>query len=158
MGKLTIQVDSREKAKAIKKILATFDESNVQYFVSKLPVGDYMSLDNARLSVDRKQNLSELCNNVCQGHKRFHDELARAQKYGIKLVILCEHGGQIKSMQDVLNWKNPRLKKSPLAVSGERLYRILSTMSKKYDADILFCEKKDTGKEIIRILTEGVNG
>lgn len=157
MSRLTIQVDSREKAKAIKNILATFDESDVQYFVSKLPVGDYMSLDNARLSVDRKQNLSELCSNVCQQHERFRTELEKAKKYGIKLVILCEHGGQIKSMQDVLNWKNPRLRESPLAVSGERLYRILSTMSKKYDVDILFCNKRDTGKEIIRILTEGVN-
>lgn len=158
MGKLTIQVDSREKAKAIKKILATFDESNVQYFVSKLPVGDYMSLDNARLSVDRKQNLSELCNNVCQQHDRFRAELERANKYGIKLVILCEHGGQIKSLQDVLSWKNPRLKESTLAVSGERLYRILSTMAKKYNVDFQFCDKRRTGKEIIRILTEGVNG
>lgn len=158
MGKMTIQVDSREKAKAIKKILATFDESDVQYFVSKLPVGDYMSLDNARLSVDRKQNLSELCSNVCQQHERFRTELEKANKYGIKLVILCEHGGKVKTLQDVLNWKNPRLKESPLAVSGERLYRILSTMSKKYGVDILFCDKRNTGKEIIRILTDGVNG
>lgn len=155
---MTIQVDSREKAKAIKKILATFDESDVQYFVSKLPVGDYMSLDNARLSVDRKQNLSELCSNVCQQHERFRTELEKANKYGIKLVILCEHGGKVKTLQDVLNWKNPRLKESPLAVSGERLYRILSTMSKKYGVDILFCDKRNTGKEIIRILTDGVNG
>lgn len=155
---MTIQVDSREKTKAIKKILATFDESDVQYFVSKLPVGDYMSLDNARLSVDRKQNLSELCSNVCQQHERFRTELEKANKYGIKLVILCEHGGKVKTLQDVLNWKNPRLKESPLAVSGERLYRILSTMSKKYGVDILFCDKRNTGKEIIRILTDGVNG
>lgn len=151
------QIDSREKAKAIQKILAHFDKECVQYFVSKLPVGDYMSLDNARLCIDRKQNLSELCSNVCQQHDRFRAELERANQLGIKLVILCEHGGQIKSLEDVLNWKNPRLKESPLAVSGERLYRILSTMSKKYGVEILFCDKKNTGKEIIRILTEGSN-
>lgn len=154
---LTIQIDSREKAKAIKKILAEFDQQEVQYFVSKLPVGDYMSLDNAKLCVDRKQNLSELCSNVCQQHERFRAELERANKYGIKLVILCEHGGQIKSLEDVLNWTNPRLKESPLAVSGERLYRILSTMAKKYNVDFQFCDKRRTGKEIIRILTEGTN-
>lgn len=152
---MVCQIDSREKEKAIQKILAHFDKEGVQYFVSKLPVGDYMSLDNARLCIDRKQNLSELCSNVCQQHDRFRAELERANQLGIKLVILCEHGGQIKSLEDVLNWKNPRLKESPLAVSGERLYRILSTMSKKYGVEILFCDKRNTGKEIIRILTEG---
>jgi ERCC4-type nuclease len=150
-----VQIDSREKAKAIQKILAQFDSDGVQHFVSKLPVGDYMSLDNAKLCIDRKQNLSELCSNVCQQHDRFRAELQRANQYGIKLVILCEHGGQIKSLEDVINWKNPRLKESPLAVSGERLYRILSSMSKKYGVDIVFCDKRNTGKEIIRILTEG---
>ena len=105
---MIIQIDSREKAKAIQKILAQFDSDCVQYFVSKLPVGDYMSLDNAKLCIDRKQNLSELCSNVCQQHDRFRAELQRANQYGIKLVILCEHGGQIKSLEDVINWKNPR--------------------------------------------------
>jgi ERCC4-type nuclease len=151
------QIDSREKERAIQKILAHFDKECVQYFVSKLPVGDYMSLDNARLCIDRKQNLSELCSNVCQQHDRFRSELERANKFGIKLVILCEHGGQIKSLEDVLSWKNPRLKESPLAVSGERLYRILSTMSKTYNVDFVFCDKRNTGKEIILILTEGSN-
>lgn len=153
----TIITDSREKQKAIKKILEHFDKVGIQYYSSKLPVGDYMSLDNARLCIDRKQNLSELCSNVCQQHDRFRSELERANKLGIKLVILCEHGGQIKSLEDVLNWKNPRLKESPLAVSGERLYRILSTMSKKYNVDFVFCDKRNTGKEIVRILTEGSN-
>jgi ERCC4-type nuclease len=154
---MNVIVDSREHAKAIKKILAQFDEDGVKYLISKLPVGDYMSLDNARLCIDRKQNLSELCSNVCQQHDRFRAELERANEHGIKLVILCEHGGQIKSIEDVLNWTNPRLKESPLAVSGERLYRILSTMAKKYDVDFRFCDKRQTGKEIIRILTEGSN-
>lgn len=154
---MDVIVDSREKARAIKKILSQFDDSGVRYLISKLPVGDYMSLDNARLAIDRKQNLSELCSNVCQQHDRFRAELERANQYGIKLIILCEHGGNIKSLQDVLTWTNPRLKESPLAVSGERLYRILSTMSKKYNVDFVFCDKRNTGKEIIRILTEEAN-
>lgn len=154
---MNVIVDSREHAKAIKKILAHFDEVGVKYLISKLPAGDYMSLDNARLCIDRKQNLSELCSNVCQQHDRFRAELERANEHGIKLIILCEHGGKIKSLEDVLSWTNPRLKESPLAVSGERLYRILSTMSKKYDVDFVFCDKRNTGKEIIRILTEGTN-
>ncbi len=149
---MTIQVDSREKAKAIDKILAEFDKQGIDHFSSKLPVGDYQSLDNARLVIDRKQNLSELCSNVCQQHKRFKAELERANKLGIKLIILCEHGGSIKELGNVNKWNNPRLKKSPLAMSGERLFKVLYTMSKKYDVDFLFCDKRNTGKRIIELL------
>lgn len=149
---MTIQIDSREKARAIQKIIATFDKRGVKWFISKLPVGDYMSFDNPRLIIDRKQNLSELCGNVCQQHKRFRAELERANEYGIKLVVLCEHGKSITCLSDVMQWENPRLKESPLAVSGERLYKILSAMSQKYSVDFLFCTKAETGQRIIELL------
>ena len=150
----TIQIDSREKQRAIKKIVRCFDTNGVKYFVSKLPYGDYMSLDNPRLVIDRKQNLSELCNNVCQEHKRFTRELQGAKDFGIKLIILCEHGQGIERLQDVITWENPRLKESPMAVSGERLYKILSAMSKHYGVDFLFCDKNQTGNRIIELLSE----
>jgi ERCC4-type nuclease len=150
---MVIQVDSREKARAIQKIIAEFDNRGIKWFVSKLPVGDYQSLDNPRLVIDRKQNLLELCGNVCQQHKRFKAELGRANEYGIKLIVLCEHGRGIKSLQDVMAWENPRLKESPLAVSGERLFRILTAMSSKYGVEFLFCTKQETGKRIVEILS-----
>ena len=149
---MTIQVDSREKAHAIKKILATFDRQGIKWFVSKLPVGDYQSLDNAKLVIDRKQNLSEITNNVCQGHARFKAELERANDLGIKLIILCEHGKNINGLADVIEWENPRLKESPMAMSGERLYKVLSAMSAKYGVDFLFCNKAETGTKIIELL------
>ena len=151
---MIIQIDTREKSKAIKKILADFDRAKVKHISSKLYVGDYMNMDFPRLVIDRKQNLSELTNNVCQEHKRFIAELKRALDAGIHVVILCEHGGKIRTLDDVREWVNPRLKDSPLAVSGERLHKILSTMKKTYDFEILFCKKADTGKEILRILSE----
>ena len=64
MSRLIIQIDSREKARAIKKIVEAFDQCGINHPVSKLMVGDYMNYDNPRLIIDRKQNLSELCNNV----------------------------------------------------------------------------------------------
>ena len=60
---MQIQIDSREKARAIKKIVDEFDKQGIQHFISKLYVGDYMSYDNPRLVVDRKQGLSEVCSN-----------------------------------------------------------------------------------------------
>lgn len=108
MEAINIIIDSREKARAIQKIITEFDRQGITYDVSKLYVGDYQSLDNARLAIDRKQNLSELCSNVCQQHKRFRNELIRAQEMGIKLIILVEHGGKIKSLEDIKDWVNPR--------------------------------------------------
>lgn len=149
---MVVQVDSREKARAIKQILAQFERAGVQHFVSKLPVGDYTSLDKPRYAIDRKQNLLELCQNVCQGHKRFTNELKRANEYGIKLVVLCEHGKGIERLEDVMHWENPRLKESPMAMSGERLYKVLSAMQSKYGVEFLFCSKGQTGLRIIDIL------
>ena len=108
---MTIQVDSREKARAITKILAEFERQQVKHYISKLYIGDYMSLDNPRVIVDRKQNLSELCGNVCQQHERFRNELIRAQENGIKLIILCENGKGIETLNDLVFWENPRSKK-----------------------------------------------
>ena len=155
---MTIQVDSREKARAIKKILAEFDKQGVANFTSKLPVGDYMSFDNPRLIIDRKQNLQELCGNVCQQHKRFIAELSRANDIGIKLIFLVEHGSNIKSMEDVNKWYNPRLKSSPMAISGQRLFKILYSISKKYNTEFLFCSKAETGKRIVELLGSGGDG
>lgn len=152
---MVIWTDSREKDRAIKQILADFDSAGVKWFISKLPVGDYMNLDNPKVIIDRKQNLNELCNNVCQDHKRFAAELTRAKEYGIHLIILCEHGNGITCLADVLDWINPRLKESPMAVSGERLFRILSTMqcnTNQYDVEFQFCDKKETGSRIIELL------
>ena len=167
---MQIQVDTREKAKAIQKILQEFNRQNITQIFSKLYVGDYMNYDNPRLVVDRKQNLAELCGNVCQQHKRFRDELLRAQENGIKLIILCEHGGQIKTLEDVHKWQNPRRKQriyNPTvgrwveyetnAMTGEKLQKVLTTMQEKYGCEFLFCSKENTGTRIIEILSGGLD-
>nr|DAL74184.1 MAG TPA: ERCC4 domain protein [Caudoviricetes sp.] len=149
---MQIQIDSREKQRAIRKIVADFDKMGVQHFTSKLYVGDYQNLDNPRVIVDRKQNLSEVYANVCHGHKRFIAELLRAKEAGIRLVILCEHGGKIRTLDDVKNWENPQLRKSPYAWDGRRLYKTLCTISRKYDTDFLFCDKRRTARKIVELL------
>lgn len=167
---MDIQIDSREKARAIRKIIQTFDEQGIKHFSSKLLVGDYMSLDNPRLIIDRKQNLQELCGNVCQQHERFKRELLKAMDAGIQLVILVEHGADIKSLEDVYFWKNPRKHEvrwrivngkrekyvvSAKAVDGNQLYKSLCTIRDRYHVRFEFCEKKDTGIRIAEILSEG---
>ena len=167
---MQIQVDTREHKSEWERIQKQFDKLDVQYFRSKLYVGDYQSLDNPRLIVDRKKNLQELVGNVTQQHERFRKELIRASKAGIQIVILVEHGQGIESLEDVWFWKNPRKHEvryrtvngkreryvvSAKATDGEQLYKSLNTMRERYGVKFVFCEKKDTGKEIIRILSGG---
>lgn len=149
---MDIQIDSREKARAIKKILAEFDKNDVVYEVSKLPVGDYMNLDNPRLIIDRKQNLSEIYTNLCHQRKRFEAELERARKMHRQLIILCEHGNSVKAIEDVKDWQNPQLEKTPYAWEGVKLYMEMRKLSAKFGVAFEFCTKADTGKRIIELL------
>lgn len=161
---MVIQIDSREKERAIKKIVAEFDRQGIRHPVSKLLVGDYMNYDNPRLIIDRKQNLTELCSNVCQGHDRFRRELVRAQENEIRLIFLVEHGKGVERLQDVIWWDNPRsirrvrgddgkwMDIATKAMQGEVLYKILCTLERKYGCRFLFCEKEKTGRRIIELL------
>jgi hypothetical protein len=149
MNSLTIQVDSREKARAITKIIAEFERQGIKYYISKLWTGDYMSLDNPRLIIDRKQSLSETCSNVCQQHVRFRKELVRANEMGIKLIILVEHGGNIKSLEDVKSWINPRI------FLYEKKIRKEWNISKDADFQTEITELKSHGAKIVRGPTTG---
>lgn len=167
---MQVQVDTREHAKEWERIKGQFDTLGVQYFRSKMYVGDYQSLDNPRFVIDRKKDLQEICGNVCQKHERFKAELLRAKEQGIKLVILCEHGADIKSLEDVYFWQNPRKYQirwktvngkrvkdviSAKAVDGNQLYKSLCTIRDRYNVDFIFCQKEETGQKIIDILGRG---
>ena len=167
---MIIQTDTREHASEWKRISKQFDDLGQQYIRSKLYVGDYQSLDNAKLVIDRKKDLSELCGNVCQQHERFKKELIRAIEAGIQIIFLVEHGDDIKTLEDVYFWKNPRKHEirwrynkqtgkkekyfiSPKAVDGKQLYKSLCTIQDRYGARFEFCTKEETGKRIVEILS-----
>ena len=149
---MNLIMDTRERKEATVLILKEFERQNVTVIRSKLWVGDYQLLENPMLTIDRKKSLQELCQNVVQDHKRFTAELQRAKDVGVHVIVLVEHSSNIKTLSDVQHWVNPRLKVSPLAVSGERLYKILLAISKKYNVDFQFCTKQETGKRIIELL------
>lgn len=101
------------------------------------------------LSIDTKKSLVEVCGNVCsKQHERFREELIKGQG---RLILLIEEAG-IECLEDVWWWDNPRAKYSPKAPKGSALYKSLLTIRDEYHVDIRFCDRKDTGREIIRIL------
>ena len=164
---MTIQIDTREHKAEVERIERQFDAMGVIHFRSKLYCGDYQSLDNGRLVIDRKKDLLELCGNVTQQHERFRRELVRAQEAGIKVIVLCEHGNEIKELLDVFFWDNPRLTKRkwvtengrpkqvpayPNATTGPQLLKILTTIRQKYGCEFVFCSPENTGETIVKLL------
>ena len=155
---MTIQIDTREHKWELARIQRQLTAAGCQTIVSKLYVGDYQSLDNPRLVIDRKKDLQELCGNVCQQHERFRNELTRAMEAGIRIIILVEHGPDIQSLEDVYFWDNPRLMQSPRAVSGKGLYKSLVTIRDRYNVQFEFCTKNETGNRIMELLKNGKKG
>ena len=86
----TIQIDTREKQRAIENIIKTFDNCDVKHISSKMYVGDYTLLENPLLIIDRKQGLGEIAQNATREHGRLNRELKRLDEMGGKMVFLIE--------------------------------------------------------------------
>lgn len=146
-------IDSREKwtqqdRPAANSIGDWFLQHGVQYRVQKLDVGDYM-LEGGSITIDTKQDLEELSRNLMNraDHARFMKEVRRAHEAGLRLVVLCRHGGKIRSIQDVASWRS---KYSP--VTGRALMDQIYRIHISYGVEFLFCSKRMTAKKIIEIL------
>lgn len=149
---MRIVVDTREKPRAIVRIMNTFETEGVEVIRRALPFGDYCDPDNPGIVIDRKQNLLETASCCVQDRSRFLREVERAHRAGARLIILVEHSNQIRTLEDVIKWNNPRLKVSPLAVDGPRLFRIMHAIGNRYGFEWAFCDKVHTGRKIIEIL------
>lgn len=155
-----IIVDSREKPKAIGNILGHFEAEGIQYEVSKLLFGDYMDYNRPQLVIDRKQNIAELAKNCTVEHERFRRELERVKATGSELVILVEQNRykdrgetvEVQGISDLIRWSSPHT-----MVRGEKVYRVLVSWSSKYPLRVEFCDKRSTGRMILKILYEGAN-
>ena len=145
---MKVIIDSREKK--CDHIKAWLEKKGIEYEIKKLDVGDFMIESNEKISVDRKQNLSELSRNLTNktDHSRFWKEVRRAREQGMKLYILCEHVGKIKSIQDVAQWHDKYS-----GVSGRHLMDEIYRTHIAYGVEFLFCDKRCTARKIIEILS-----
>ena len=153
-----IIVDSREKPKAIGRILKHFEQQGIDYEVSKLLFGDYMDYNQPHLVIDRKQNIAELAKNCTSEHERFRRELERVKRTGSRLIVLVEQNRyqdrgewiQVREIVDLIRWSSPHT-----MVRGEKVYRVLASWTAKYPLSVVFCDKRSTGRMIEKILSEG---
>jgi len=128
-----------------------FAEMGVELTRCALPFGDYAY--PPRISVDTKENMQEIAGNLVGEHERFRQECLRAMKANCHLYILVETEWEtINSIDDVHLWYNPRLIMSRKAVTGEKLEKIMKTMTAKYGVRFMFCRPQEAAKTIIDIL------
>lgn len=120
---MKIIVDTREKPRAIAQILAYFEQNGIEYEKRKLNTGDYMREDNPLLTVDRKQNLGEVANNLTNDNGRFMREVRRASESGQKLIVLVRTRWQDKDAhrRSQLAESNPR--KAPRSDRRQSTFR-----------------------------------
>lgn len=143
--------DTREKKN--QHILDYFRKHGIEYSVLKLDTGDYMDSSRKDLTIDRKRSLDEICGNLFSPDRsRFWREVRRSKEERIKMIVLIEHGGTIKSLNDVPKWKSKYSK-----VSGYSLYNEMCRCHIAYDVEFLFCDKRSTGRRIVEILREEAN-
>lgn len=150
---MVIQIDTREKDRAIRGIIEHFNKSGIKWFSSKMYVGDYCDPFNARVVIDRKQDIREIASNVTTEHRRFTDEIKRWNEIGGKVVFLITQdkidGKPIESLEDIMLWEPKHG-----TIKGLTIYKILATLKANHNIDYVFCSKRNAGKKIIELLKE----
>lgn len=151
MDEIKIIVDTREKwtqfGNTDTHIKSYFERHSIPYKVQKLDEGDYQIEGEPNITVDRKQNMQEMYNCVVNEKIRFMREVRRCYDKHIKLVVLIEHGGKIKSLSDVHTWE-PKYGTINSMEVAERMYRLHIS----YGVEFIFCDKRSTGRKIVEIL------
>jgi len=148
---MVIYEDSRQQAGKHKNIHAYCEQQGIEIIRQALNVGDYQIAGKGDISVDTKYGVPELASCVFQEHERFRDELQRAQRCGIKLIILTEEvlpGGLLE------NWRSPRGRDGlpRFKFDPAILKRAMMTMQEKYGCCFRFCDGRSTGKVLIEYL------
>jgi len=148
---LTLIEDTRNKVGKHKNVEAYCKQKGIELVRQKLEYGDYQ-IPGGTITIDTKRNLDEVATNLInRSHRdsiRFWNEIRNANQSGVKLVILVEHGGDIKTINDVPKWRSQY---SP--VTGRRLIDEMIRCEFSYGVVWKFCDRRSTGKRIIDILT-----
>ena len=146
-----MQIDSRESNN--KKIKEYFDSIGQEYFVSKLPCGDYANPQNMKMIIELKHShndgLGELATNLCRSvnHQRFVNEINLSKKIGVEHFIILVVSKDITSLDEVHLWKNKYGKVKPFV-----LEKIMKTLKEKYCVEFVFCKPDECGKKIVELL------
>lgn len=138
--------DCREKHGHHSEIENYCREHNITIIRKKLNVGDYM-LPSGKVSIDTKQSLLELANDLYRDKLAFNKKYKKCLQDGIKLIVLVQE--PIGSLNDLIKWKNPHTK-----INGRMLLELINTVRLSYGVEFRFYDKKNVGETIIRLLSK----
>lgn len=152
-----LQIDTRQKIgkhDAKDGFFASFPD--LKTVRTKLVVGDYM-LVGGTISVDTKQDVLELAQDIDHEHERFREECKLAKDLEITLVILVENTEGVSNLSDLARWQNPRRfinakqgKRPP--IDGNRLSKACATMEQRYGVRFEFCAPDAAGARVLELL------
>lgn len=148
---MIILEDTRNKIEKNAHIREQIEKLGYNVEREKLGVGDYVIANKQDISIDTKQDMTEVEGNLTTSHKRFKAECERAKRRGQKLIILIPDD-EIKRLEDVFSWKNPRRYYSKRCATGSKLAKIMYSMREKYGVEWEFCTKDNIGKRILELL------
>lgn len=146
----TIYADTRQKDGKHTKKHEQIEKLGYTLEHKALSIGDYMIEGRDNISIDTKQNLDEIASNVFDESGRFMREVRKAYQNKVKLIVLIEQGGKIKSIEDVPQWNSKHSK-----ITGRGLSNRLFRIHVAYGTEFLFCDKRVTGKRIVELLEGG---
>jgi ERCC4-type nuclease len=128
-----IIVDTREQR-------PLFKNNVIRY---KLEVGDYSTMNlRHSFAIERKSG-QDLYGSLVQGHVRFMNEIYRAERLGIELVIFVEC-----SYQAFTTMKFPGA--SRLQMDCEKLKKIVDTTVRRRKIEVVWCSSRDIMKRKVK--------
>jgi ERCC4-type nuclease len=146
---MVLLCDTRQKAHKHLNIEGYCREHNITMIPQCLNVGDYQ-IRGGQVCVDTKADLLELAQDLHRDRKSFNKKYKKAYKERLKLIVLVEQ--PIKSRRDIISWKSKRTK-----ITGRYLFDMITDLRLSYGIKFMFCDKKDTGRVLINLLTQGEN-
>ena len=147
--------DSRQQKNKHETKHAWWAAHDVRLIRCKLVVGDYALMPSLSKIVDTKENISEIAQNIGgtrEEHQRFIREVKLAQEIGTQLYILVENTDGINTIEDVVQWVNPRTEYSPKCIQGPRLAKAMRTIESRYGCVFMFCRPEEAAETIIDLL------
>lgn len=147
---MTLLVDTREQP--TKKLQDRLAAAGLPHERQKLDVGDYSCkcmlpggevLDfSAKVAIERKMNLDELCQCFGRERKRFEKEFERAKEAGMKIYLLVEGD----------NWEKAYNGKYRSLLKPQALIASIDAFRARYGMQLDFCKPETSGKLIRDIL------
>jgi len=148
---MVLYEDTRQQIGKHENIRKYCEKHGIEIIRQALNVGDYQIAGKGDVTVDTKYGVPELAMDMFQDHDRFRDECKRAQRCGIRLVVLTEEqlpGGRLDRWRSPIGWDGLPMHKFRPEVLRKAMY----TMQEEYGVMFRFCSPRDTGKRLIEYL------